>query len=803
MRIKLVYLLLLIGYVSTTRAQEPGRLSGNVTDGQSKPLQGASVHLLNTGVGMATDDKGNFTFNNLRYGTYFVQISAIGYATINREIYLMHPSLSRIVTSRDVTSLKVNESLNIKMVDASAQLDGVVVTAQKREEFLQQVPVSITAISSRQVQQYRLWNSRDLTAIVPNLYSTNSGDDRNVTSIRGITTTSYDPAVATYIDGVNQFNLDTYIAQLSDIERIEVLRGPQGTLYGRNAMGGVINIITKQPTNKSNGFAEANVGNYGLQRYSLGFRTPLIKNKLFLGASGLYNQRKGYYTNDFNNTSFDRQHSFTGNYYLRLVANQRLSFNLNIKHHNNRNNGAFPMVNSPDEALTNPFHLNQDATALMIDNTFNASLTANYTGTRFTFNSQTAYQSNHRYYNAPLDGDFSPIDGVSIINDYGNDWNNVKAWTQEFKLTAPATAGNKWTLGSYLFYQDNPTKQAVHFGADALLVGAPDTDFSLINSTKGKSYGIAFYGQTILPLYSNLDLIAGLRYDYEKKKYNVLGEYQKDPDPNPQFETRPDTSASVNFSSFSPKLGLSYKLSKQGNIFLTYSRGYRTGGLTQLSSDPSQPPLYPYKPEYSNNIEAGIKNNLLNNRLRLNIALFLTQVNDAQVPTLILPDAITITRNAGKLRSKGVELELAATPVKGLQVDYNFGYTDAVYKELKLSQNGTSVDLGGKKQIFTPDITSMLAGQYSFSIGTPWQLKLILRGEWIYIGKQYFDLSNNISQDAYSLFNTRVGFSAKNADLMFWMRNISDKKYIAYAYDFGASHLGNPKTLGVTLGVRF
>src|SRR4030095_11452262 len=124
-------------------------------------------------------------------------------------------------------------------------------------------------------------NSRQITAIIPNLYSANPGDHRNVTSIRGITSTSYDPAVATYIDGVNQFNLDTYISQLYDIERIEVLRGPQGTLYGRNAMGGVINIITKKPTNQPNGFGSVSIGNYGRQRYNLGIRGPLIKDKLF------------------------------------------------------------------------------------------------------------------------------------------------------------------------------------------------------------------------------------------------------------------------------------------------------------------------------------------------------------------------------------------------------------------------------------------------------------------------------------------------------------------------------------------
>src|SRR4029078_11097841 len=122
------------------------------------------------------------------------------------------------------------------------------------------------------------------------------------------------------------------------------------------------------------------------------------------------------------------------------------------------------------------------------------------------------------------------------------------------------------------------------------------------------------------------------------------------------------------------------------------------GGLTQLSSDPSQPPLYPYKPEYSNNIEAGIKNNFLKDRLRINITAFLTFVTDAQVATLVLPDAITVTKNTGKLTNKGAELEVSATPANGLQVDYNFGYTNAKYKSLKISSNGQPVDLEGRHQ---------------------------------------------------------------------------------------------------------
>ena len=258
----------------------------------------------------------------------------------------------------------------------------------------------------------------------------------------------------------------------------------------------------------------------------------------------------------------------------------------------------------------------------------------------------------------------------------------------------------------------------------------------------------------------------------------------------------------LHFNALSPKLGVDYHLSNNSNLYVTYNRGYRTGGLTQLSSDPSQPPLYPYKPEYSNNFEAGIKNTFFKDRVRLNLAVFYTRVNDAQVPTLILPDAITVTKNTGKLSSKGAELELSATPLKGLQFNYNFGYTDAKYTSLKISQNGSSVDLNGKKQIFTPDITSMLAVQYNYAFESKQRLQLIARGEWMQLGTEYFDLANTIKQTPYSLFNFRAGISSKHFDLFLWSRNTGDKKYIAYAYDFGAVHLGDPATYGATLLVK-
>jgi iron complex outermembrane receptor protein len=769
------------------KAKGQTTVTGSVTNVELNPLHNVSVHLLNTNINTLTDKQGNFKIPSIPDGSYTIELSSVGYATVAKVIEV---------------NGKENKPLSFQLNNNLVQLGPVTVTAEKKEELLQNIPLSITAISSKQVEEYRLWNVKDLTAIVPNLYSGNSGDERNVMSIRGITTTSYDPSIATYVDGVNQFSLDTYIPQLVDIERIEILRGPQGTLYGRNAMGGVINIITKQPTNYTNGFAEVTFGNYNQQRYSAGIRTPIIKNKLFFGASGVFSKRNGYYFNDYNNTTFDKQNGITGNGYLKYLPSDNWTVTLNFKFQNNKNHGAFPMVNSMEDAFNDPYKLNQNAVGLMTDNTMNTSLSLYHLGTNVDFTSQTAWQNNHRYYNPPIDGDFSPYDIVTVANNYGNQWNNVKVFTQEFKLNSSARKSSafNWTAGAYFFHQYNPNKQATQFGADAGFYGAaPNT--AVINTTKGKNTGFALYGQVDYTLTKKLSVVGGLRYDYENKYLNVEGEYQTET--GDIFVTTPDTSSTINFNAFSPKLGLKYALAVNSNLFANYSRGFRTGGLTQLSTDPSQPPLYPYQPEYSNNYEIGIKNNFLDYKLVLNVTAFYTHVNNAQVPTLILPDAITVTKNTGELNSKGAELEAFYKPVKGLQFDYSFGYTNAKYKSLKLSSNGENVDLGGKTQIFTPDVTSMLTGQYSFLISARHQIKMMIRGEWFYLGRRYFDLSNNISQAPYSLLNTMLGVSRKNIELSFWMRNIGDVKYIEYAYDFGAIHLGTPMVWGISLKTRF
>jgi iron complex outermembrane receptor protein len=766
-------------------AQRLVSFKGIVQNTNGEAIQNVAIQLLNSNYTSTSNTVGQFFFYNIPTGEYTIRLNTLGYTTLNQKI--------NVQTNNQTLIFKLNVTGN--------KLEEVIVSAEKRDEKAQNLPLSITALSIKKVSEYKLWDIKDITAIVPNLYQSNPGDNRNVTSIRGISSTSYDPSVATYIDGVNQFGLDTYISQLQDIERIEVLNGPQGTLYGRNAMGGVINIITKAPNNLSNGFIELGYGNFSQQRINAGITLPIVKNKLFFGAAGLYNKRNGFYTNSFNNSNFDSQHSIMGNYFLKFLASPKTVITLNAKHVANRNKGAFPLAGQIRDARENPFVLNQNSIAEMVDNTFNTALSVNYNSSKFNFTSQSAYQGNYRYYKTPIDGDFSPLDGYAIINNYGNKWNKVNVYSQELRLSSPANNSSKltWVAGTYLFYQYSPVKQGIHIGSDGTLIGAPANNFTSINTNISKGNGIAFFGQTTYAIQPKLNLIIGLRYDLENKKQNIMGEFQ--PDGAAAMLVQPDTSAKAAFHAFSPKAGLQYLINDKSSLYGNYSRGFRAGGISQLSGDPREA-LIAYKPELSNNFEIGSKNMFFNQLLKLNVSVFYTQINNAQVPTLLLPDAITVTKNAGKLSSKGFELQTDLIAAKNLEFSYNFGYTNARYKSLDLPNNGSVQNFKNNKQVFTPNFTSFLSANYSYPIPQT-NDKLFVLAQWRYIGSQYFDLANQLKQEAFNLTNTRLGISLKKLELSIWGENIFNKKYVDYAYSFGASHLGTPRTYGLQIKTNF
>ena len=296
-------------------------LNGTVKDAQNNPLALANVKVLNSSLGTATDNEGRFSLE-INSTAETISVSAIGFAT-------------------QTIILDGKSELTIVLLEKTTVLGDVVVSARKREEELVTAPISVSSLDSKSIEDTQTWDLGGLTAIVPNyLYQESGVPFQAIQSIRGIQVFSENPAVATYIDDVNQLDILANGFALTDIERIEVLRGPQGTLFGRNAMGGVINITTKQPTNKTEGFAEIGFGNLGLNRHAIALRTPLVKDKLFFGFSGLFQNRDGYWENDaslalipnpsLNGETVGDFRNLYGNLSFKWLASEKLSCSLNV-----------------------------------------------------------------------------------------------------------------------------------------------------------------------------------------------------------------------------------------------------------------------------------------------------------------------------------------------------------------------------------------------------------------------------------------------------------------------------------------
>ena len=268
-------------------------------------------------------------------------------------------------------------------------------------------------------------------------------------------------------------------------------------------MGGIINIITKQPTNKTAGFGELNFGTFGTQRYTARVRTPLIKDKLYIGTSVMFDAHDGFYTNIFNNSKFDVHNSFTGNYFVKYVASPKFSATFNLKHYNRQNSGTFTLapydIAKVDSAK---FKVNYNAVAKAHDNTLNASATLNYFGEKVNIISITAYQSNVMYYHSPIDADVQlpfelqslDVNSIEVKND--NNQNKVSFQTQELRLNSSTNSNSRlaWTVGGFGFTQYNPTNQSLLIGKDGESFGQT-ANSTITNNTLSNNYGCSLFGE--------------------------------------------------------------------------------------------------------------------------------------------------------------------------------------------------------------------------------------------------------------------------------------------------------------------
>jgi len=793
---------LVLGLLGPTMAQEG--LQGQVVNFTGRGVPYAQIKVLNQAVGTVSNERGQFTLP-LAPGRYTLQIQALGYAT----------QVQQYTWQRGA-------NVTIKMQTATQVLDQVLVTAQKTEQAAQEVPAALTVLDKTTIKDAQVWALEDLSAMIPNYYVGEAGVGfSQIQGIRGIQVFSENPALATYIDGVNSMDILADGFVLADIERIEVLRGPQGTLFGRNAMGGVINVVTQRPNNLARGYAEVSVGNLGLQRYGVGYKTPLVQNKLFLGLTGQYQFREGYLEADTTGTPsplpstqgarIGDAEAFYGNLWLRWLINRQWDLSLNLKGQIDESNASnYFITQQRDEALENPDRVGLGYVGRHRRDVVNAALSLNYSGPTTHFSSVSTFQQIGLSY-ANVSWPYFFDGAGSVYSSYNNGELGVRSqpqrvFTQELKVSsAQKDKALQYTAGVFGFWQ-NAFEPTTNIGSR--LLSGPFAGPIFVNLNEGQNWGAAAFGQlTYRPSYF-VAFTMGLRYDFERRE-NTFNDGGLTIDNGVVIAPGNEATETGTYRALSPKLGLTYYVNDKVTAYATYSRGFRAGGInTQFIPGAN----LSFDPEFSNNYETGIKGLLLNKRLRAQLTTYLITWQDIQFFSQA-EAGVFLRDNLGNAESMGLELELSAKLFKGLTLDFAYGAALlAEYRDFSLQGRTATepLNLDGNRLANTPRSTLFLAPQYSLPLSN--KLNLVARMEYRYIGQHYTDVENQLEVEGYGLLNGRLGLRHTNFEWFIWMQNATDQRFIQYGSpstidatrpaDFRVL-MSAPRTFGTTLTAKF
>lgn len=668
--------------------------------------------------------------------------------------------------------LLANNSLNIS---DSIQLNEVVVSVSKQKLSQLMLPSSATVIYQRHIVDLGLVNVPDISAVVPNLLFHDYGS--KLTSpiyIRGIGSKLGSPSVVMYIDNVPYYAKALMNTELSDVNSIEVLRGPQGTEFGRNTMGGVINIRTIDPEKFQGAKLHINSGTYNDHMASAGLYAKAGKFSISLNSYFLH--RDGFFTNKFNGEKADKINSFG----VRNKIGYRIAPNSRI-------NNVFSLVDSYQNA--SPYALyevnshkfsgvNYDSPSLYNNFTVNDAVTFDYKKGAYTISSASTIQ----YYNDKqvIDQDFTPKSLILAQQDsYQYDL------TQDVNLRINHSANVNFLFGIFGFYQQS-NKNIVADVKPRKLVTYKDYNNYI--------YGLSVYHSTKVDnvFINGLTLNAGIRMDLENSILNYSNENNKPITVN----TKVDEITSPLFWEIMPKLSISYA-KEYYNVYASISRGYQSGGFNTSYDDKKN---IVYKPEYSWNYELGVKSNLLYNYLYADLSLFYIDWRDQHV---FKPLAIgSMTTNAGHSFSRGVEASLSLSPINGFSALASYGYTDARYINNNTSKN---TNFNDNRIPYVPQHTASIMLKQQFNVGyySIDNVSFIIKGKGL--GKIFYDEGNTLFQDFYTLLDASfdILLSGK-VGISLWGKNILGTEYTAYQFNFmkkTLAQLGRPRQIGLTLNV--
>lgn len=689
---------------------------------------------------------------------------------------------------------------------AMAQVEEIVVTAQKRSENLQKIPITVTAVTSELAEGAGVRTTQDLQMVVPGISVQRQSAAANI-FIRGVGTTGgqagQENAIAVFIDGVYQPSMNGALFSLNNVERVEVLKGPQGTLYGRNATGGAVNVITRKPSIDPEIIGEIGYGNLDTIDGTLYATTGLAEGVAADIAAYYYNQQDGFGRNIVTGNEVNKRRDFAIRSKLLMEIGDLTEITLSGSYAETK--GSFGLSYRPAKSaiavdlqpgFPHGFHDTRG-------NDDPASHTKQWSGAARVEHdlggvdlvSITAYQDTQTSFAVDLDMTALPLAKV-------DNHQSSRTFTQELQIGSSANPNFKWIGGLYYF---NDLSEYNPFKLSGLAF-SPGTDLIYaLDDQKTQSY--AAYGQTTFTLVQDTNLTLGLRYTIDRRKHAATGALVVpgvgDVELFPPLKTAKTT------RKLTWRIALDHAFTDDVLGYVSYNRGFKSG-VYNLTA-PADPVV---DPEQLDAVEVGLKTSLFDNQLRLNTAGFYYSYKNLQLSKVTENGAALL--NAAKAEIYGVDIDLEAAPTDALTIRAGLEYLHARYKKFRDAPytfpsptgGNTTIagDASGNRLLRAPDLVLSLSTDYRIDLSGG--SKVNLNVTYNYNDGFYWEPDNRLRQSSIHLLNLRAKWTSSedSYSVTLWGRNVLNEKYYDQVggTDFGDLVTVAPgRTYGVSLGFHF
>jgi outer membrane receptor protein involved in Fe transport len=662
----------------------------------------------------------------------------------------------------------------------SRELQEVVISASKDNVTHKTIPASVSVISSDIIKDNEIKTLNEISSTAPNFFMPDYGSKLTApVYIRGIGSRINSPSVGLYVDYVPYFEKAAFDFDFFDIKSIEVLRGPQGTLFGRNTMGGIVNIVTTSPMDYQGTHLNLSAGNYGAYSMNVGHYGKAKNFAYSLAVNALHND--GFYTNAYSGNKVDNLNSVGLRNRLIYEVTPRLTME-NIAAFERSRQGGYPYAIYNDSLrAAEPINYNQYSS--YDRNLFSDALLIRYTSPVAEITSTTAYQ--YLKDSQKIDQDFTPDSLYFIIQDQ-----NQHMISQEITARSAGKSKYKWLFGGYAFYQlfDNAVGANVY---------AQKMDY-LKKYNHGISGGALFHQSSLtdFPI-KNLTLTAGLRIDFEKDLMN----YYYDMTVHGRYSVMADTIyPSLRSNELMPRFAINYNIGKS-NIYVVAARGYKTGGFNSTFERPQDLSFFP---EHSWNYEAGIKGSYFRDFLSADLSFYYIDWRNQQIYQPVPSGRGSMLKNAGHSLSRGLEFSLKTAPVRGYNFMVAYGLTDAWFIKYVISD---TENYNGNYLPYAPGSTLTFQAEKSISFRKSsflerMKISALYRGA----GRIYWNEKNSYNQKYYGLLDAKISLTHKLFQLDLWAKNLLNTDYYSFFFEaLGNKYVqtGKPAQFGVNLGIKF